>query len=253
MGRFLPTWWGQRIDRNMRNGGRCSEGRSRGVFGGDQFCRFYHVVSDRWSDHSASDRAVRFLQRLWRALAVTAGSASKAIAADGVGEPGGRNFFAGGEGHTGNAARRNRRAVPIGDRYRGCHRRAASAPSRHRNGRDVRPAPSSRFAQYLLEAVGNRSQPRPVVPFTNRAAAVPKQDGAKFTLLLRSGSVIQVGRPERIAPFILTEAARVAAFFLTSALVRPAATSRRWPESLVRQPPAAATFRHRWIGARVQK
>lgn len=38
--------------------------------------------------------------------------------------------------------------------------------------------------------------------FTNGRAKVPNRDGAKFTLLLRRGSVSQAKRPERTVPFI---------------------------------------------------
>lgn len=50
-------------------------------------------------------------------------------------------------------------------------------------------------------------------PFTKWWAEVPKQDGPKFGLLQRGVSASPAGRPERIAPFILTEAAQGPPFF----------------------------------------
>jgi len=52
-----------------------------------------------------------------------------------------------------------------------------------------------------------------LLPFTKWRAEVPKQDGTKFGLLQRGVSANPTGRPERIAPFILTEAAEGPPFF----------------------------------------
>lgn len=88
-----------------------------------------------------------------------------------------------------------------------------------------------------LEGVGHA--PRLSFPalFTKGRVEVPKQDGTKFTLLPRIGSAIPARRPERIAPFILTEAARVAAFFLTLALGPCAESPDDRPAPFVRHQP----------------
>jgi hypothetical protein len=50
-------------------------------------------------------------------------------------------------------------------------------------------------------------------PFTKKRGEVPKQDDANFGLLVHGSSSSQAGRPERKAPFMLTEAAHRPPFF----------------------------------------
>lgn len=109
--------------------------------------------------------------------------------------------------------------------------RAASACPSYGSGPHVGPAPASPRAQIgkiiskrmsvmchdrdLRRGLGERR-----AKFTKGRAEVPNRDGAKFTLLLRRGSVSQAKRPERELPFIPLRRPCRPPFFLTSALVR---------------------------------
>lgn len=87
-----------------------------------------------------------------------------------------------------------------------------------KSGLQARPESGPAFGgpqmRNLFDGVGVLPRPGFPEPFTKGRATVPKQDRVKIVLLSRIGSAIRARRTERIAPFILIEAARVAAFFL---------------------------------------